>query len=73
MWEATRANATMPENAGFDINIGGHAQGHQPSCFATNKGGKGWRFKGVGLGHFDRFAQPYSESLRQNDEAWPPS
>ena len=50
--------ATMPENVGFDINIGGHAQGHQPSCFATNKDGQ-WKFKGVGLGHFDRFGEPY--------------
>jgi len=50
---------TMPENVGFDINIGGHSQGHQPSCFATKKAGA-WKFKGVGLGHFDRFGQPYS-------------
>ena len=53
--------ATMPKNVGFDINIGGHAQGHQPSCFATKKGGD-WKFKGVGLGHFDRFSDPYSEA-----------
>jgi len=53
-----RGNATMPQNAGFDINIGGYSQGHQPTCFAT-KGRDGWKFKGVGLGHFDRFAQPY--------------
>ncbi len=52
--------STMPENVGFDINIGGHAQGHQPSCFATKKDGE-WKFKGVGLGHFDRFGKPYSE------------
>ena len=56
-----RGEATMPENVGFDINIGGHAQGHQPTCFATKAGG-GWRFKGVGLGHFDRFGEPYSEA-----------
>ncbi len=49
---------TMPENVGFDINIGGHAQGHQPSCFATKKDGS-WKLKGVGLGHFDRFSEPY--------------
>ena len=53
--------ATMPENVGFDINIGGHAQGHQPSCFATRVGGR-WKFKRVGLGHFDRFGEPYSET-----------
>ena len=51
---------TMPENVGFDINLGGFSQGHQPVCFATKTGG-GWKFRGLGLGHFDRFAQPYSE------------
>ena len=56
-----QGEATMPENSGFDINIGGHAQGHQPSCFATKKDDD-WKFKGVGLGHFDRFGAPYSES-----------
>lgn len=55
------SKATMPENVGFDINIGGYAQGHQPTCFASNKGGD-WKFKGVGLGHFDRFADPYNEA-----------
>jgi arylsulfatase A-like enzyme len=49
---------TMPENVGFDINLGGFSQGHQPTCFASRKDG-GWQFKGVGLGHFDRFAAPY--------------
>lgn len=49
---------TMPENAGFDINIGGFGQGHQPVCFATEQDGV-WRFRNVGLGHFDRFAAPY--------------
>lgn len=53
--------STMPENVGFDINIGGYSQGHQPSCFATNKKGD-WKFKGVGLGHFDRFGLPYSDA-----------
>ena len=53
-------DATMPENVGFDINIGGFSQGHQPSCFATKKNGE-WQFKGVGMGHFDRFGSPYSE------------
>lgn len=56
-----QGEATMPENVGFDINVGGHAQGHQPSCFATKADG-GWRFKGVGLGHFDRLGEPYSEA-----------
>jgi arylsulfatase A-like enzyme len=55
-----KGKATMPENVGFDINIGGFSQGHQPSCFATKSNG-GWRFKGVGMGHFDRFGEPYSE------------
>lgn len=52
---------TMPENAGFDINIGGHSQGHQPNCFATRVDGK-WKFKDVGLGHFDRFGEPYGKT-----------
>ncbi|MGI9471682.1 MAG: sulfatase-like hydrolase/transferase [Rubripirellula sp.] len=54
-------DSTMPENVGFDINIGGYSQGHQPSCFANNKSGA-WKFKGVGLGHFDRFGAPYSDT-----------
>lgn len=53
--------STMPENAGFDINIGGFSQGHQPSCFATKKE-NAWKFRGVGLGHFDRFGAPYSDA-----------
>ncbi len=56
--------STMPENVGFDINIGGFSQGHQPSCFA-NKNGGDFKFKGVGLGHFDRFGTPYSEDYVQ--------
>ena len=51
---------TMPENVGFDISLGGFSQGHQPVCFAT-KSASGWKFRGLGLGHFDRFADPYSE------------
>lgn len=51
---------TMPEKVGFDINIGGCTQGHQATCFAS-KGNGGWQFKKVGLGHFDRFAAPYTE------------
>ncbi|MEE2935276.1 MAG: sulfatase-like hydrolase/transferase, partial [Planctomycetota bacterium] len=56
--------STMPENAGFDINIGGFSQGHQPSCFATKKEDV-WKFRGVGLGHFDRFGGPYSDTYVQ--------
>lgn len=52
---------TMPEAQGFDINLGGFSQGHQPTCFATKKGDT-WQFKGVGLGHFDRFGEPYDEA-----------
>lgn len=52
---------TLPENAGFDINIGGFTQGHQPVCFAT-KGGKGWQFRNLGRGDFDRFAAPYTKA-----------
>ena len=52
--------ATMPENVGFDINIGGCRQGHQPTCFAKKNDGE-WRFKELGLGHFDRFGAPYSK------------
>ena len=56
--------ATMPENQGFDINIGGFSQGHQPVCFA--KEGKGtWRFRGLGRGDFDRFAAPYTQAYVQ--------
>ena len=51
--------ATLPEQAGFDINLGGCQQGHQPTCFASRHAG-GWRFKGVGRGDFDRWAEPYN-------------
>lgn len=52
---------TLPENVGFDINIGGYTQGHQPVCFASqNEEGK-WEFKKLGRGHFDRFGEPYTE------------
>jgi len=53
--------STMPENVGFDINLGGFSQGHQPSCFATRQNGN-WKFKGVGMGHFDRFGSPYDQA-----------
>jgi len=52
---------TLPENVGFDINIGGFSQGHQPVCFATKDNGQ-WRFKGLGRGHFDCYAAPYTEA-----------
>jgi arylsulfatase A-like enzyme len=54
-------SATMPENVGFDINIGGFSQGHQPTCFSSKKNGD-WVFANVGLGHFDRWAAPYDET-----------
>ena len=56
-----RGETTMPLQSGFDINIGGFSQGHQPTCFASKKSGS-WKFKGVGLGHFDRFGEPYTEA-----------
>lgn len=52
---------TLPENVGFDINIGGFTQGHQPVCFAS-KDGDGWVFRKLGRGHFDRFGAPYTEA-----------
>ncbi len=52
---------TMPENVGFDINIGGFSQGHQPTCFSSERNGK-WVFRGVGLGHFDQWASPYDDA-----------
>lgn len=52
--------ATMPENSGFDVNIGGSRQGHQPTCFASKKQGK-WGFKKLGNGQLDPFAEPYTE------------
>jgi len=55
-----RGDETMPEKVGFDINIGGFSQGHQPTCFSSRKNGK-WIFNKVGLGHFDPWAAPYDE------------
>ena len=52
-----RGPTTLPRNVGFDINIGGGKQGHQPVCFAT-RDGDDWRFRGLGDGAFDRFASP---------------
>lgn len=51
---------TLPENSGFDINLGGFSQGHQPVCFAS-EGKNGWVFKNLGRGDFNRFAEPYSK------------
>ena len=56
-----RGPETLPENCGFDINIGGCSQGHQATCFASEKDGK-WDFKGVGRGDFARFASPYTKA-----------
>ncbi len=52
---------TMPENQGFDINIGGYSQGHQPTCF-SKKSKDGWQFTRLGKGDFDRFAKPYTQA-----------
>ena len=56
-----RGDETLPENSGFDINIGGFSQGHQPTCFASERDGK-WDFEGVGRGDFARFAAPYAKA-----------
>lgn len=53
--------ASLPENQGFEINIGGYHQGHQPVCFAKEAQG-GWKFPGLGRGDFDRFAKPYTQA-----------
>jgi len=53
---------TLPENVGFDINIGGFTQGHQPVCFAHQADNGTWKFRGLGRGDFDRFAEPYSDA-----------
>jgi hypothetical protein len=56
----------MPENAGFDINIGGSSQGNHPTGFSSKKNGKRI-FAHLGLGHFDPWAAPYDESyLKQH-------
>jgi len=54
------AAQTLPEAAGFDINIGGCEQGAQgKNCFATQSEQGAWGFKGVGKGAFDKYAAPY--------------
>jgi len=55
-----RGDATLPENVGFDRNLGGFKQGHQPTCFAKENKSGGFEFSGVGRGDFDRWATPYS-------------
>ncbi|MBL6711204.1 MAG: sulfatase-like hydrolase/transferase, partial [Planctomycetes bacterium] len=58
---------TLPENSGFDVNIGGFSQGHQPVCFAS-RDGKQWKFKNLGRGDFDRWAEPYGSAyLKKRD------
>ncbi len=57
-------DATLPENQGFDINIGGFHQGHQPVCFASKKG-DAWTFPKLGRGDFDRFAKPYTKAYAE--------
>ncbi len=52
---------TMPENNGFDINLGGHSAGHQKVCFAS-KMNSVWVFKGTGQGAFTPYAEPYTKA-----------
>ncbi|QDT62845.1 sulfatase-like hydrolase/transferase [Calycomorphotria hydatis] len=53
---------TLPENVGFDINIGGSSDGHQSACFASKKkNGNTWEFRRLGSHHFDKYADPYSK------------
>ncbi len=58
---------TLPENSGFDVNIGGFSQGHQPVCFAS-RDREQWEFKNLGRGDFDRWAEPYGMAyLKKRD------
>lgn len=59
---------TLPENVGFDVNIGGYSQGHQPVCFASKNSSGGWGFRGLGRGDFDRFASPYDDEYLQQHQ-----
>lgn len=54
-----------PQAAGFDTNIGGSEQGHQPVCFAAKTKEGSWGFKNLGNGAFDRFALPYDKDYLQ--------
>ena len=62
---------TLPEQRGFDINLGGHRQGHQPVCFASKENGT-WKFKGLGRRDFDRWAAPYDAAYLR-EKAFPAS
>ncbi len=63
-----KGEETLPENVGFDINIGGYTQGHQPVCFASEASDGRWEFRGLGRGNLDRFAVPYDTAyLRDHD------
>lgn len=63
-----RTKNTLPEHSGFDINIGGFYQGHQPTCFGSATESGNWQFKGVGRGDFDPYAAPYTaEYLQRHD------
>lgn len=53
---------TLPQNQGFDINIGGNEEGSQRGrCFAVKDDAGRWNFENLGDGAFDRYAQPYSK------------
>jgi arylsulfatase A-like enzyme len=52
---------TLPENCGFDINLGGFKQGSQPGCFAKRSKIGNWEFPKLGRGDFDKYANPYTE------------
>ncbi|MGE9271644.1 MAG: sulfatase-like hydrolase/transferase, partial [Verrucomicrobiales bacterium] len=55
--------STLPQNSGFDLNLGGSQQGHQGSCFAKfSPKTKSWYFPKVGDGAFDIYAAPYTAS-----------
>ena len=60
--------ATLPENVGFNVNIGGYTQGHQPVCFANKTDAGSWKFRGLGRGDFDRFAEPYNAAYLQRHQ-----
>ena len=59
---------TLPENVGFDVNIGGYTQGHQPVCFASRRADGSWGFRGLGRGDLDRFAEPYAEDYLREQQ-----
>jgi len=59
---------TMPENVGFDINIGGCRDGHQKTCFSKKQKDGKWSFKGVAMGHLDKYGAPYSAEYLKKRE-----